>query len=127
MSEVDPDDDTIWRWVIHHYRFDPMRNQRRNVRVAAYDDESEFRSELDRYTELIRSEIAAGTRSNSESISGIALEPGHLAAQARGHDVRRAIEHGVNPEPLLRTGPIPHNMALLGSHDEDSPPAGPRP
>ncbi|MET4637701.1 hypothetical protein [Mycetocola sp. 2940] len=127
MSEVDPDDDTIWRWVIHHYRFDPTRNQRRNVRVAAYDDESEFRSELDRYTELIRSEIAVGTRSNRESVSGIALEPGHLAAQAGGHDVRRAIEHNVNPERLLRTAPIPHNMALLGFHDEDSPPAGPRP
>jgi hypothetical protein len=127
MSEVDPDDDSLWRWVIYHYRFDPTRNQRRNVRVAAFDDESEFRSQLDQYTEVIRSEIAAGTRSNREWVSGIALEPGHLAAQARGHNVRRAIEHGVNPEPLLRSGPLPHNMALLTFQDEDSPPADTRP
>jgi hypothetical protein len=123
MSEVDPDDDTIWRAVIHHYRFDPARNQRRNVCVAAYDDESEFRSQLDQYTEVIRSEIAAGTRSSREWVSGMALEPGHLATQARGHNVRRAIERGVNPEPLLRNGPPPLNMALLSFHDEDSPPA----
>jgi hypothetical protein len=119
MSEVDPDDDSLWRWVIYHYRFDPTRNQWRNVRVAAFDDESEFRSQLDQYTEVIRSEIAAGTRSNREWVSGIALEPGHLAAQARGHMVRRAIEHGVNPEPLLREGSLPHNMALLSFHDQD--------
>ena len=39
MSEVDSEDDTIWRWVIHHYRFDPTRSERRNVVVAAYDND----------------------------------------------------------------------------------------
>ena len=34
MSEVDPNDDSIWRWVLKHYRFDPERGERRRVVVA---------------------------------------------------------------------------------------------
>ena len=121
MSEVNPDDDTVRRWLIQHYRFDPSRNQRRNVRVAAYDDESESRSELEKYTQKIRSEIAAGTRSNRETVSGVTFEPGHLAAQARGHEVRKAIEHGVDPEPFLQDGALPHNVSLLSFIEENAP------
>ena len=113
MAEVDRNDDTIWRWVIHHYRFDPVRRERRNVVVAAYNNEREFQTEFERYAHIIQNEIAAGTRSSRENLSGVALEPGHLAASARGHNVRRAVEHGVNPARLLATGPLPQNMAVL--------------
>jgi hypothetical protein len=122
VAQANDEDDTVWRWVIYHYRFDPALRQRRNVVVAAYDNESQFRAELDRHAELIRSEIAAGTRRARENISGVALEPGHLATAARGHDVRRAIEHGVSPELLLTAGPLPHNMAVLSFTDDDTPP-----
>ena len=86
--------------------------------VVAYDTEREFERELDRLSTQIEAEIAAGTRSNREHVSGVLLEAGYLAAQARGHDVRRAIEHGVDPEPLLRGGPLPSNMAILTAHEE---------
>lgn len=113
MAEVDRNDDFIGRWVIHHYRFDPARRERRNVVVAAYDNEREFQTEFERHAQMIRNEIAAGTRSSRENLSGVILEPGYLAASARGHKVRRAIEHGVNPARLLATGPLPQNMAVL--------------
>jgi hypothetical protein len=113
VAEVDRDDDTIWRWMIHHYQFDPARRERRNVAVAAYDNEREFQTEFERCAQMIRNEIAAGTRSSRENLNGVVLEPGHLAASALGHNVRRAIEHGVNPARLLATGPLPQNMAVL--------------
>ena len=125
MTEADPNDDTIRRWVIHHYRFDPARNERRYVVAAAYDDEREYLRELERYDVRIRSEIAAGTRSDREMVSGTTWEPVHLAAQKRGHAVRRAIEHGVDPEPLLRDGPLPSNMAVLTFSEDASPPTPP--
>ena len=113
MAQVNHEDDTIWRWVIHHYRFDPARRERRNVVVAACGNESQFRAEFDRSGEILRAEIAAGNRSDCENLSGVVLEPGHLAKAERGHNVRRAIDHGVNPEPLLSGGPLPQKMAVL--------------
>jgi hypothetical protein len=122
VAQVDHEDDTIWRWVIQHYRFDPSRRERRNIVVAAFDNERQFLTEFDRHAEMIRDEIAAGTRSSRESLSGVILEPGHLAAAARGHNARRAIEHGVSPERVLNTGALPHNMAVLTSTKDDTAP-----
>jgi hypothetical protein len=65
------------------------------------------------HIQIIRDEIAAGTRSSCENLSGVTPEPGYLAAAARGHNVRRAVEHGVNLKRVLATGALPHNIALL--------------
>ncbi|HEY4152380.1 MAG TPA: hypothetical protein VGM38_03595 [Pseudolysinimonas sp.] len=119
MAEVDHEDDTKWRWVLHHYRFDPVRRERRNVVVAAYDNENQFDDEFESYGETIRAEIAAGARSPEEHISGGTWEPGHLAAAKRGHDVRRAIEHGVSPVRLLDGQELPQNMGMLTGWNED--------
>lgn len=51
MGQVDPDDDAIRRGWIYHYRFDPARNDRRNVVAAVYDNVVEFEVELHRYGE----------------------------------------------------------------------------
>jgi hypothetical protein len=37
MARVDPEDDTIWRFIACHYRYDPQRQERRHVVVAAFD------------------------------------------------------------------------------------------
>ena len=118
MGQVDPGDDTIWRWVIHHYRFDPSRNQRRNVVVAAYDNPAEFEGELDRYSRQVRAQILAGTRSDREHVSGTALHPGYRAEQARAHAVHRAIRHGADFRQLMSDGPLPSNMAVFGTDDD---------
>jgi hypothetical protein len=122
VAQADREDDTIWRWVIQHYRFDPSRRERRNVVIAVFDNERQYQTEFERRAELIHDDIAAGTRSSRENLSGVILEPGHLAAAARGHNARRAIEHGVSPERVLNTGALPHNMAVLTSTKDDTAP-----
>jgi hypothetical protein len=114
VGSVDHEDDSIRRWVIYHYRFDPERHERRNVVVAAFDNQREFREEFRSYSATIQREISSGARSSRETISGVELEPGHLRAASLGPKVRRAIEHGVNPSRLLRTGPLPSNLAIFG-------------
>lgn len=114
MGQVDPEDDTIWRWVIRHYRFDPSRNERRHVVVAAYANKAEYDLELDQYCSRIRAGISAGTRSQREHVSGMAIHPGYRAEQARAHAVRRAMKHGADFRPLLSDGPLPSNMAVFG-------------
>ena len=118
MGQVDVDDDTICRWVIRHYRFDSARSERRDVVVAAYDDEAEYERELDVVSSRIRAEVLAGTRSSREHVSGTVVHPGYQAAQARGHAVRRAVNHGADPRPLLSDGPLPTNMAVFGVDDD---------
>jgi hypothetical protein len=122
VAEVDHEDDTIWRWVIQHYRFDATRRERCNVVVATYDNESEYQAEFERYSQMIRGEIAAGTWSSRENLSGVTLEPGFLAAAARGHNVRRGIEHGVSPKRVLSSGALPNNMAVLTFAKDDTAP-----
>jgi hypothetical protein len=112
VGEVDSEDDAIWRWVIHHYRFDPERGERRNVVVAAYDNEREFEMEFERYNQRVRSEINAGARSEFEHVSGVTRHPGYHAEQARAHLVRHAIEHGVDPRPRLQGGKLPSNVSI---------------
>jgi len=120
MPAIDPDDDTARRWVIHHFRFDPERNQRRYVFVAAFDNEREYRAAIVRASDEVTAEIAAGTRDPRENISGLVMEPGHLAAAARGHKIRRAMEHGVIPAGLLSAGPLPTNMSVIQVLDEQA-------
>jgi hypothetical protein len=42
MPEVDADDDSVTRYVIWHFRYDPHRHERGNVVVAAFDREEEW-------------------------------------------------------------------------------------
>jgi hypothetical protein len=42
MSRVDPEDDSIERFIVRHHRYDPLRRERRHVVVAAFDNEQEY-------------------------------------------------------------------------------------
>lgn len=113
MAEVDPDDDTIRRFVVMHYRYDPDRHERRNVIVAAFDDETEFNTQIDALAADLRARRSiSDLQDPSERISGVVLEPGHRALQRNAHLLRRAIEHGVAPQNV-RDLPLPPNIALL--------------
>lgn len=119
MVPVDPEDDSIDRWVISHYRFDPVRRQRRHVAVAAFDDEAEFTADLARRSTELTAQIAAGTASAGEHLTGMRREAGSRAAAARGHRMRRAFEHGVSAERLVAEGPLPPNMSFLTLSDDE--------
>lgn len=95
-----------------HYRYDPERHERRNVVVAAFDDETEFQDRI--------AELAADLHSRRDSaeppdprerISGVQLDPGYHALQRNAHLLRRAIAHGVPPRAMLNL-PMPSNVAI---------------
>jgi hypothetical protein len=96
VARVDPDDDSIERFIVRHYRYDPQRRERRHVVVAAFDNEREYRACMDGVQAEIRGRREAGEPVEpGEHTSGVVHEPGYLRRAANGHLVTRAIRHGV--------------------------------
>jgi len=65
MARVDPDDDSVRRYVLWHYRFDDRRNERRNVASAAFDSEIEFLREFGEHhaaSSILKSRRRGGAR-----------------------------------------------------------------
>lgn len=54
VGRVDPDDDSLRRYIVRHYRYDPVRRERRHVVVAAFGSRWEFWACLDAISEEIR-------------------------------------------------------------------------
>lgn len=61
MGKVNADDDVITRWVIFHYRVDPLCHERRDTVAVACDNESEFHVDFSRRANAIAREINVGT------------------------------------------------------------------
>jgi len=109
VAAVDPDDDSAWRYVIRHYRYDPDRHERRHVVVAAFDSQSEFRAFLDA--------AAATLRARRETGEAILFLRNELKAYG-GTSLRERIQKNLNllsmegkPAPALEAGP---SFASLG-------------
>ena len=80
MARVDPDDDSIHRWVVWHYRYDSYRSERRNVVVAAFDNPGEFFADIaERSSQLRRRSERGEDVRPAERISGAMYEPGYRA------------------------------------------------
>lgn len=119
MAEVDAEDDSIRRFVVHHYRYDSERRQRRYVVVAAFDNAKEFEKRIDELSDhLKRGRESSKDFDPRESISGVVLEVGHRALQQNAHLLKRAIAHGTVP-PEVAGLPFPSNVALVHSDSED--------
>jgi hypothetical protein len=110
VAAVDPNDDSIQRWVVWHFCYDPERRQRRNVVVAAFDNVSEFNETIQRLAAQLRDRKERGeTVDRSEHIGGTSYEPGHRRLQDDAHLLKRAIERGVTP-PGLETIELSSNV-----------------
>jgi hypothetical protein len=70
MAAVSPEDDSRRRFVLHHFRFDPERRERRNVVVGAWDDEAEYTREEHRVREVVTRRRSAEGGDPLESLSG---------------------------------------------------------
>ncbi|MDT7550186.1 MAG: hypothetical protein QOE84_2580 [Actinomycetota bacterium] len=117
MGDVRYEDDDRRRFVLRRYAFDPLRHERRDTVVAVVDNRREFERLFNRLSEELQRRRAAGEDVDPrEHISGIVMEPGHLARAANGHLVRRAVEHGVLPA-RLQSLELPSNIALLRSDE----------
>src|ERR1700744_486963 len=98
MAQVDPEDDTINRFIVRHYRYDPQRHERRHVVVAAFDNENEMWVRMQEIAAEIKRRREAGEEVDPrEHASGSHHEPGYLRRAANGHLISRAIGHGVFP------------------------------
>lgn len=121
MTAVDPEDDSITRWVIHHYRYDRQRRQRRHVLVRAFDNPADFERVISQLQGQIEGQRTSAESDPAEHVTGTVWEPGDRARAATGHLVQRAIEHGADPSRILESGTLPSNMALLRFEDHKKP------
>jgi hypothetical protein len=112
VAEVDPDDDTIARWVVAHYRYDADRRQRRHVVVAAFDNPDEFHADIQARAEQLRARRESGEDVDRlERISGRTYTAGYRAQQRDAHLLKRAIEHGV--APVVADLDLPPNVSAV--------------
>lgn len=118
MGEIDPMDDSRWRWVLWHYRYDPDRHQRRNVTVAAFDNEAEFQAAADALHGEVSAAIDRGERDARESVSGAILHPGYHGEQRRRRRIERALSHNEPWRPILDEGPLPPSWAMWIWNDD---------
>ncbi|HZZ54659.1 MAG TPA: hypothetical protein VFE26_10295 [Trebonia sp.] len=113
MAQVDPEDDSIQRFIVRHYRYDPERRERRHVVVAAFDNEPEFQACIREVEAEIRHRRENGeVVDRREHASGTIRGPGYLRRAANGHLLWRAIRHGVSP-PALEGLELPANMSSV--------------
>ena len=113
MARVDPGDDSIERFIVRHYRYDPQRRERRHVVVAAFDNEREFRACMEGVQAEIRRRREAGEPADpSEHASGVVYEPGYLRRAANGHLVTRAFRHGAVGR-WIEELELPSNMSFV--------------
>jgi hypothetical protein len=116
---VDPENDSITRFVVHHYRYDPDRHERRHVVVAAFDNRHEFETCLHETASELRARRERGEGVDpSEHVSGVVHESGYHRKQQNARLVQRTLEHGVPPASVEHVE-LPSSFALLR---EDRPP-----
>ncbi len=98
MASVDPANDSVRRFIVRHYAYDPGRHERRHIVVAAYDNEQEFKDRIGRLSRELKNRKERGEPVDPrEHISGTCLEPGEARRRAAVRVVEAAIRHGVAP------------------------------
>jgi hypothetical protein len=113
VAKVDPDDDSIDRWVVQHYRYDPDRRERRHVVVAAFDNPNEFDADIEERATQLRTRKERGDDvDHVEYISGMMHQSGYRRLQENAHLLKRAIEHGVALVGVEDLG-LPSNVGFI--------------
>lgn len=120
MARVDPDDDSIRRFVVHHHRYDPQRREFRNVAVAAFDNADEFDAALRETSAGIERRRRSGEPvDRREHASGTEYGPGAREQAAYGRFLQRAARHGVDVRRFLAKRDPPSNMAFIFFDSDD--------
>jgi hypothetical protein len=110
VAVVDPDDDTVARYVVAHYRYDADRRERRHVVVAAFDNPDEFHADIHARAEQLRARRESGEDVDRlERITGRTFAAGYRRQQRDAHLLKRAIEHGV--APVIADLDLPPNVS----------------
>ena len=97
MPLVDPTDDSVLRYVLEHYRYDPERNERRNVVVAAYDNQAEFEAAFIAANAELAKRQQEGSAESKEHIMGRVANPGALRYARERRAAWRRATRGLPP------------------------------
>lgn len=121
MARTDPADDSLRRYVVQHYRYDPDRRERRHVVVAAFDSRQEFNGCFRTTSEDLERRRAAGEDVDPrEHVSGTVREPGAGKRAADGRLLMRARRHGVPLGPWADELELPCNIGILRARSDSS-------
>jgi hypothetical protein len=98
VAEVDPEDDTVGRYIVRHYACDPARHERRHQTIVAFDDRMEFEAYIHDANARLRAPRAADRHVDSlEYYSGVFKRAGEDHHQRLRRIAQAAIEHGAQP------------------------------
>jgi hypothetical protein len=123
VATVDPEDDTIRRYVVRHYAYDPDRRERRHITVVAFDNEAEFLALIERLAADLRARRGEGEEVDQrEHYSGVVLDAGNRRLQQNGRLIRHAIARGVRVDRLLEEMELPPSMAVAFRQTDDANP-----
>lgn len=112
VATVDPDDDDVPRFVVWHFRFDSTRWERRHVPVAAFDNELEYRAEMNRRWADLRNRQRVGDAEEVELITGSVKPAGWAAEHLRRRSMTPTQEAATRP-----SSPPVHVDVQLGAID----------
>jgi hypothetical protein len=73
---MDSADDTIRRFVVHLYTYDPERRERRPVEVGSFDNEAEAMRCFGETHMAVMSRRASGEADRREHVAMVVKEPG---------------------------------------------------
>lgn len=105
MSEVDPEDDSVMRFVVQHFRYDAVQKTFRRVAIAAYDNAAEYERRFEEEASALDRRRSAGDHVHRyEKITGMQLSPHHSRDAARERQAFKAVV-ARNKAERLRTDP----------------------
>jgi hypothetical protein len=98
VAEVDPDDDSVDRYIVRHYAYDPARHERRHQTIVAFDDQMEFEAYIHDANARLRALQAVDRDVDPlEYYSGVVKHTGEDHRQRLRRVAQAAIEHGTQP------------------------------
>lgn len=125
VATVDPDDDSLLRHVVRHFRYDPARHERRHVTMCAYTTLSEFEAAFNQLVaDLDERRTLSKEVDPQEYISGVTLEAGHRTLQANGRLVGRMFARNAYNAEFVAALELPPNVGIVTAGFDDSDEAG---
>jgi hypothetical protein len=98
VAEVDPEDDSIGRYIVRHYAYDAARRERRHQTIVAFDDRMQSEAYIHDANARLRALQAVDRDVDPvEYYSGVLKPAGEDHRQHLRRVAQAAIEHGAQP------------------------------
>jgi hypothetical protein len=101
MAVLDEDDDSVDRWTVYRYRFDPERGHGRYMPSITVTDEAEAERYLDEAARELAADREAGRAGRKDVVSASHFPAGYRAAMRakRLNDPAKMTAYRVDPDP----------------------------